>query len=418
MQPHVALGAGLREAGHRVTVGTSPRYRDEVERHGLGFGALHDDLVALVETAEGRAAIASLGSLTGGLKSLVEVMRKVGPIQRQLVADGWAIAERARPDVIVFHPKMGASVHYAEALGIPAVLTALFPMFLPTGAFPNPGLPVLGHGRIGRAYNRASYRLVLGLASVFERRLYKPWRAGQGLSPKHGRTAHRSDGRRVPILNAWSPHVAPPPPDWPAAGVHTTGYWFLDRLDAWTPPDALARFLEDGPPPVYVGFGSMAGRRPERTTQVVLDALALAGWRGVLASGWGGLRAHDVPASVHLLDAVPHDWLFPRVAAVVHHGGAGSTAAGLRAGRPTVICPFFGDQGFWGRRVQALGAGPAPIPQRSLTPETLAAALREAMRPAVREQAAHLGRVIRQEDSIGHAVAALGQIVSAYTPPQ
>jgi sterol 3beta-glucosyltransferase len=337
-------------------------------------------------------------------------MRKSGPIQRRLVADGWAVAEAARPDAIVFHPKLSASAHYAEKLGVPAVLAALFPLFLPTGAFPNPGLPVLGHGRLAQTYNRTTHRLVMRLATLFERRFFRPWRAEHGLPDAPIRTAHRTDGRRISILNAWSPHVAPPPPDWPA-DAHPTGYWFLDREDRWTPPDSLARFLNDGPPPAYVGFGSMAGRRPEQTTRTVLEALARTGMRGVLARGWGGLSPTDVPHTVHLIDAVPHDWLFPRVAAVVHHGGAGSTAAGLRAGRPTVVCPFFGDQPFWGRRVQELGVGPAPMSQRTLTPEKLATALREATSAAVQAKAERLGAAIRAEDGVGRAVTRLESVV-------
>ena len=221
---------------------------------------------------------------------------------------------------------------------------------------------------------------------------------------------HTSDGSHVPALNGWSRHVAPDPLDWPNA-VRTMGYWFLDRAD-WEPPADLETFLSAGPPPVYVGFGSMAGRRPERTTAAVLGALRQTGLRAVLASGWGGLRRGDLPASVVLIDRVPHDWLFPRVAAVVHHGGAGTTAAGLRAGRPTVVCPFFGDQPFWGRRVHELGAGPAPTPQKRLTAERLAAALREATeRPSIREAATTLGRQIRREDGIADTVAHIERLV-------
>jgi sterol 3beta-glucosyltransferase len=150
----------------------------------------------------------------------------------------------------------------------------------------------------------------------------------------------------------------------------------------------------------------MVGRCPERTTRIVLDALDRAKLRGVLASGWGGIAAGDLPDSVYLLDQVPHDWLFPRVAAVVHHGGAGTTAAGLRAGRPTVICPFFGDQPFWGWRVHEAGAGPAPLPQKNLTEKRLTTALREATGSLeIRRRAAALGEKIQRENGAANAVA-------------
>jgi sterol 3beta-glucosyltransferase len=173
----------------------------------------------------------------------------------------------------------------------------------------------------------------------------------------------------------------------------------------WTPPPALAAFLDAGPPPVYVGFGSMAGIDPAATTRIVLDAVARAGVRAVLASGWGGIAADAAPPSVFLLDDAPHDALFPRMAAVVHHGGAGTTAAGLRAGVPGVLCPFGVDQPFWGARVQALGAGPAPIPQRKLDAVRLADAIRVAVDdPTMRGVAQRIGAAIHAEDGVGAAI--------------
>jgi UDP:flavonoid glycosyltransferase YjiC (YdhE family) len=210
-------------------------------------------------------------------------------------------------------------------------------------------------------------------------------------------------------LYPYSPAVLPTPADWDASSV-ATGYWFLPRDGDWQPDPALVDFLASGPPPVYVGFGSMPSEDAAAKTQVVLDALAQAGQRGVVATGWGGLTLANAPRDVFALDAAPHDWLFPRMAAVVHHGGAGTTAAGLAAGAPTVICPFFGDQPFWGRRVAALGVGPAPIPQKKLTAARLAAALRTvAEDAAMRMRAQTLGEAIRSEDGVGRAVALLEQ---------
>ncbi len=408
VQPYVALGEGMSRAGHDVTVCTSLRYKPLIVGRGLGYGALSDDLVALVETPEGRGAIAGAGGAISGVKALLGILRRSIQIQRELFRDGWAAAREADPDVIVYHPKMAIALHYAERLGVPAAMASLFPVFLPTRAYPHPGLPKLQLGdRLTAAYNRATHHLVHAIVRAVCRWLFVPWRTAHGLPPHAWGTGvvHRSDGSRVPILNGWSPHVAPDPPDWPPRGVQTTGYWFLDRPDDWTPPAALTAFLEDGPPPVYVGFGSMAGRHPERTTCIVLEALRRAGMRGILASGWGGLNARHLPASVYLCDQVPHDWLFPRVAAVVHHGGAGTTAAGLRAGRPTIVCPFFGDQPFWGRRVHDLGAGPPPIPQKHFTAERLACALRTATeRPAIRTRAEEVGEQIRRENGVASAV--------------
>jgi sterol 3beta-glucosyltransferase len=175
----------------------------------------------------------------------------------------------------------------------------------------------------------------------------------------------------------------------------------LDSAPGWTPSPELRDFLDAGPPPVYIGFGSMAGRNPERLGALVLDALARSGCRGIVATGWGGLAQQALPEHVFALREAPHDWLFPRVAAVVHHGGAGTTAAGLRAGKPSVICPFFADQPFWGRQVHRLGAGPEPVAQKRLTSERLAQAITRAVTdPTLLRAAQDIQRELRAERAI------------------
>lgn len=214
-------------------------------------------------------------------------------------------------------------------------------------------------------------------------------------------------------LNGFSPHVVPRPPDW-EPHVYVTGYWFLDAHADWQPPAKLEDFLQSGPPPVYVGFGSMSHGNPRAATQTVLQALRRAGQRGILLSGWGGLEESELPGSICLVDSVPHSWLFPRVAAVVHHGGAGTTAAGLRAGRPSVIVPFLSlDQSFWGWRVAGLGAGPAPVAARHLTADKLAEAITAAISdPQIGRAANELGMKIRAEDGVAQAIAILCDHVS------
>jgi sterol 3beta-glucosyltransferase len=206
--------------------------------------------------------------------------------------------------------------------------------------------------------------------------------------------------------------VIPPPPDWDETSI-ATGYWFLERDEQWQPDPALQTFLQAGPPPVYIGFGSMPSQDAEAKLQVILAALAQTGARGIVATGWGGLAAAETPDTVYLLESAPHDWLFPQMAAVVHHGGAGTTAAGLRAGVPTIVCPFFGDQPFWGRRVAALGVGPAPIPQRRLTAKRLGAALESTLQDkAMHRRAQQLGELIRREDGVGRAIALIEKEVA------
>ena len=227
---------------------------------------------------------------------------------------------------------------------------------------------------------------------------------GLGKYPKSTTPMQMADGSPIPVLHAYSEHVWSRPHDWPET-AHVTGYWFLDRTEEWKPPKRLEIFLEAGEPPVYVGFGSMAGRDPERIANMVVKALQRARLRGIMATGWGGLSAIDLPATIYQIEKVPHDWLFPRVGAVVHHGGAGTTAAGLRAGKPSVICPFIIDQPLWGASVHSLGAGPKPIPQKKLTVDNLTQALEEATsNPSIRERAEQVGRKISSENGIASAI--------------
>jgi sterol 3beta-glucosyltransferase len=221
--------------------------------------------------------------------------------------------------------------------------------------------------------------------------------------------------QQVPVLYAYSPTVVARPNDWPERFV-VTGYWFLERPLNWQPPPALSDFLADGPPPVYIGFGSMSSNRPHKLADVAIDALKMAGQRGILARGWGGLAFDGINQpltdDIFVVDDAPHDWLFPQMAAVVHHGGSGTTAAGLRAGVPSVLIPFSGDQPFWGQRVAALGAGPAAIPYKKLSVRRLATAIETATgSETMRCRVAALGKRIQAENGVADAVEAFGKIL-------
>jgi UDP:flavonoid glycosyltransferase YjiC (YdhE family) len=212
------------------------------------------------------------------------------------------------------------------------------------------------------------------------------------------------------LLYGYSAHVLPRPTDW-GDFIHVTGYWFLEPPAGWQPPSDLVQFLEAGPPPVYIGFGSMFSRDPEATADLAIQALARSGQRGVLYGGWGGLKKAQLPETVFMADALPHSWLFPRMAAIVHHGGAGTTAAALRSGIPSIVTPFFGDQPFWGQRVAALGAGPQPIPRRRLTVDSLAKAIQIARTDEkMHKRAADLGERIRAERGIEQAASLIEQV--------
>jgi UDP:flavonoid glycosyltransferase YjiC (YdhE family) len=212
------------------------------------------------------------------------------------------------------------------------------------------------------------------------------------------------DLHQARIINGFSQHVLPRPPDW-TDNSQVTGYWFFDHPQ-WSLPDALSQFLAAGPKPVYVGFGSMVSSDAVAFTDIVLDGIKKSGQRAVLATGWGAMDGDEGPQDrqIFMLRHAPHDRLFPHMSAAVHHGGAGTTAAAVRAGIPSVIVPFFGDQPFWANRLNRKGVAPPALERKRLTSAALASALSTTQQPTMIKAAAALGRAVRAEDSIGEAL--------------
>ncbi|MDJ0944944.1 MAG: glycosyltransferase [Kiloniellales bacterium] len=400
VQPYVALGAALRGRGHAVTVSTGRGFEAMIEAAGLAAAPLSADIRGLLETEEIKAA---LHSFAGKLRA----WRASRAMMRRQLDDMWQVAQAIAPELVVYHPKAFGAPLLAIALDCVAVPGFLQPAYVPTRAFPNLIFPVAGLGALG---NRLSHTLAHALMRLGTGLVLRDWRRRRpelaGLGPADPVEGHDPRGPGVLRLHAHSRHLVPPPPDW-GARERITGYWFTAPDEAWRPPEALARFLAAGPPPVYVGFGSMPADDAGRITRNVLEALARGGQRGLLATGWGGLAAEPRAEGVLAIEAAPHTWLFPRCAAVVHHGGAGTTHEALRWGRPQVVCPVFGDQPFWGRRIAALGAGPAPLPQKRLTAAALAAALSTAADPAVVARAEALGAELRAEPGVAAAAELL-----------
>lgn len=229
------------------------------------------------------------------------------------------------------------------------------------------------------------------------------WRLKMGLSPISNYFQWLQSQNSL-TLYGFSPSVLPAPNDWPI-NHHVTSYWFLDESPSWKPPPALLNFIESGPPPIYVGFGSMDTQDPARITSLVVNALTISGQRGVLASGWGGLDVESLPETIFPIHDIPHSWLFPKMAALVHHGGMGTTAAGLRSGTPSIILPLGGDQTFWADRVQRLGVGIRSASYFKITAERLAADITCAVSDTIlRDNAAALREKIRAEHGVEWAV--------------
>jgi UDP:flavonoid glycosyltransferase YjiC (YdhE family) len=267
---------------------------------------------------------------------------------------------------------------------------------------------------LGGPLNRLTHVVFDTVLWLPVRRVVNKWRKEQLRLPPLGTNYPRQyRQQQAPILYGFSPHVVPKPADW-GDHVQVTGYWFLGSATDWQPPPKLVDFLEAGRPPIYVGFGSMNTRDPEETADVILQALTLTKQRGVLLTEWDGLSTFDSSDNVFVIRSVPFDWLFPRMAAVVHHGGAGTTAAGLRAGVPSVVVPFFMDQPFWGQRVADLGVGPRPIPIKRLSVERLAAGITTAITDQeVQKRAGVLGKRICAEDGVSRAVEVIDRYLSS-----
>ncbi|WP_022666728.1 glycosyltransferase [Desulfospira joergensenii] len=411
VQPYVALGKGLEDAGHRVTLATSERFREFVAANGLEYGYLGDGLLSIVDTDQGKDLLENTTNIFDVVKQNIKLAKQTQSLQKALLRETWEAAEKARPDFILYHPKAGAAPHIAEKLGIGCALATPIPMFVPTSERPFLALPDL---KLGGWYNRLSYQIITSLTGIFLGKYIKEFRRDIGLGPlKKFNFLKTGTGQDIPVLHAYSEAVLPRPGDWPET-AQVTGYWFLDGQTGWTPPQDLQAFLDKGEPPVYIGFGSMAGRNPDQLAETVITALQKSGLRGILATGWGGLKLETLPDTIFKIETAPHDWLFPRVSAVVHHGGAGTSGAGLRAGKPSVIVPFFGDQPFWGRCIHSLGAGSRPIPRKKLTADKLAAAIRNAVsNPDIREKAEEIGKKIRHEDGIKNGVAMIEKMQKA-----
>jgi sterol 3beta-glucosyltransferase len=390
VQPYVALGVGLKAAGHAITLATTAEFGPLVTGYGLQHDTLRGDFLKAAQAAEGKSASGKRGNPLKLIRQYIEMARET-------LDDEWASAQQS--DALVYNLAALGGYHIAEKLGIPSFATFPAPLYSPTREFPSPFMPFSSLG----PFNKLSHQLFAKIGPTIYRKPINEWRRDVlGLPP--AKSEDRLHGKPLPKLYAYSPAVLPRPADWDESTV-VTGYWFLDAPADWMPALALVDFLNSGPPPVYIGFGSMFMSGGARKTEIVLKALRLAGQRGILATGWGGLTADDAPEDVFVLDAAPHDWLFPRVAAVVHHGGAGTTGAALRAGRPSVICPFVGDQTFWGRRVAMLGVGPSPIPTHKLTAERLADAIRQAVTDQnMHRRAAALGETIRAENGVECAI--------------
>ncbi|MEE1834682.1 glycosyltransferase [Streptomyces sp. SP17KL33] len=410
VQPFLALAVALRRHGHQPLLAAPSAYAPEAAAYGVDFAAIDDGPTRILDETATRRIID--GGLMG-VRGKIAAARTVARLKHLMIAplrDVAAIAHDHGDVAAVVHSAAFPVQHVADILGVPAVVVALQPGWIPTDAFPCPLLPL---PRVPRFLNRSTYALVAVAQRSPE---VERWRTGElGLAPRRPgawQWLRDPEGRRRPVFQPFSRHITPVDPAW-GASVRTTGFWYLPARPDWTPPRALSRFLDEGPPPVYIGFGSMTGTRARRNHALVTEAVRRTGVRAVVATGWGGIGAPTrnsapLPSNILMIEQAPHDWLFPRTAAIVHHGGPGTVGAALAAGRPQVLCPHMGDQTHWSARMRALGVAPAPLTAHALTAPRLAEAISTAVTDRhLAHRADEIAGLVRAEDGVDAAVNSL-----------
>lgn len=405
VQPYLSLAVAMQAQGYSVVFGATEEFEQLITSYGVEFHSLGPSIADFLHQSSFEKAM-SQSMLINGPALLRQGQRILDVAARR----AWVMAQGA--DVLLLNMNVSFGIDIAEALDVPAIMMALQPLTT-TSEFP---FCAYDGPDFGKTFNQLTHSVTVLQQAYYDLPRNKWRRELMGLERrKKGGFFKDTKGNPLTTLYAYSATVSPRPRDWPRTAI-VTGYWQLPDNTGWKPSPEFRAFLEAGPPPVYIGFGSMPFGA-ERNTRILKDAMKIWGGRAVVARGWGGINPEDLPSSVFAFDQAPHDKLFQHVAAVVHHGGAGTTSAGLHAGRPTFVVPQTVDQPFWGRRVHELGCGPAPVRLRRLTEETLAENLKNlTANPAFSENASRIGKVIRDEDGTGRAIRHIERVMSNYRP--
>lgn len=407
VQPYIALGLGLKSKGHNVCILTHDEFKDFIIENGLEFAYLAGSPKEAMESKDGISMTEAGENPVKVVLALIELGK---PFAGTAMQNLWDSCKNA--DALICSTLSFVGFHITEKMNIPTFYAILQPT-LRTNTMPYVGTPPKPFP-VSLIYNKLTYLSLEQLLWQPTRKLTNQLRKEIldlppsrffGLYDALYKKISRVKYSPVPSLCGFSPSFVSKPSDW-KEWMHITGYWFLENNSGWKPSQELSDFIESGESPVYIGFGSMNNSNSEKTTNIVINALKKSKKRGILVTGWGGLKTKDFGKDIFVADSIPHDWLFPKMSAVVHHGGAGTTSAGLKAGIPTVVVPFFGDQIYWGERVFITGVGPKPIPHKELNEDNLASAIEKAVSDQeIRNRAKLLGEKIRNENGVENAVS-------------
>ncbi|WP_427183372.1 glycosyltransferase [Bordetella bronchialis] len=395
-RPLAALCRGLRDAGHEASLLADRSTLGSAAALGVPAQPLSGDMRAALEPG---AVLSSAVARKAGFKRTAQALAWIANAHtRDWMREVKAASEGC--DVLVFSGLAAfVGVSVAEYRGIKAIGAGFIPI-TPTKAFPSPFLPP---GALPRWLNRLSHRFANAMLWRVFRDATNAARAEIcGLPPR------RAVWTEHPMLYGVSPSLVGRPADWPANALACGQWKTADPL--WTPPAALQAFLDAGEPPMYIGFGSMAGFDPAEMASMLIAA---AGGRRVLFyPGWSGIDASGLPGNFFVLGDTPHGWLFPRTSLVVHHGGAGTTHSAAAAGVPAVVVPFAADQFFWADRLWRLGVAARPLPGARLSSAGLARAIACADGADVKARAGALGRRMAREQGVADAVATIERWVA------
>lgn len=389
--PSIAIAKSLIEHGHKVRIAALESSKEAVISEGIDYLHLSGDAKEVIRLL--------IGKDVKTLEYFKSLNTLLDPMEHTFLEDIERCCEDT--DIVAYSVLGSIAYHVAISKKIPCIRMLFVPLD-PTSEFPAMTAPILGKFPL---YNRFTYLAGDYLWLNFTKKRLNKWRKKLGLSVvKKFPYRKMEDNTPVPTLYAFSESVLNKPKDW-GKHIEISGYWFSDESKQYEPTESIKEFLQKNKETIYIGFGSMVGGDFSNLFSKVIKGVQLTGVSAIISSGWGGLSSEKVPDTIMMVDYVPHDWLFNQVSMVVHHGGAGTIAAGLRAGKPTIVVPFGGDQPFWGNQIYKIGAGPKPIPIKSFNSKLFAKRIKEVQtNNKYKENAARIKEILIKEDGKERAV--------------